>query len=435
MHIAVASSFQRFAGSVAAFLLWSMVAGTAAAQTTYLYSGGNRGSWITASNWTGNTGHNPGVDANANSATDGAITDIASIKSSSTVQSVGINFDSGSGANAANQSLTLGAITFADGTGGAFTIGNNSGNLSGTLTLNGVTLGTLENVVLQNSSASALTLANAVSSGTKNMDVGLGNTTANVIEIDGSGGISITSAVTGVGRNLTKEGAGSGSLVLAGLTANTFSGATTINAGSLSAQTTGSLGSTSGITVNNGGTLILTGSTVTDRINNSAGLTLAGGATFKTSGYKEGVRPGAATGGTAGTAGIGALTLQGTSASLHATVDFAAGANGSVLVFSSLSGGGYLDVLNWTGAVRGDDGTSTNDRLLFATDPGLTEAQLANLTFYNDAGAAYAAGGTIIPYGNEFEIVPAPEPGTVWGGVLMLAALAGYARRRSRLSA
>lgn len=416
----------RLAATVIAVPLWSLACGSAQAQTTYLYGGGNKGSWISAVSWTGNPGHTPGVDANANTTTDGAITDVASIKSSSTIQSVGINFNTGTGdgnstIGAANQSLSLGAVTFVDGDGsGTFTIGNNSTNLSGTLTLNGVTMGVLQNVILQNASASTLTLANAVSSGTKNMDVGLGNAMGNVIEIDGSGSIFISSAVTGLGRNLTKEGSGMGSLILAGLTPNTFSGATIINAGSLSAQTTGSLGSTSGITVNNGGTLLLTGS-VTNRINDTAGLTLAGGGVLKTSGFKEGKGPSAPTGGAAGAVGIGALTLQGSSASLHATIDFAAGANGSALVFSSLAGSGYLDVLNWTGVARGDDGTSTNDRLLFGTDPGLTDAQLANVMFYNDNGAPYAAGGTIIPYGNEYEIVPVPEPATFYGGFLLAA--------------
>ncbi len=430
-----------FAGVVVSGLIWITVLRSSQAQTTYSYAGGNAGTWISAPNWTGGAaGKTPGVDGNANTTTDGTTADIAAFTSSSSIKSVGINFNTGSGngfsANgAANQSLSLGAITLADGdASGTFTIGNSSTTLSGALTLNGVSVGDSQNIVLRNSSASMLTVSNAIPGGNQNMDVALGNATANVVRIDGSGNIYITSAITGAGKNLTKDGAGTGSLILAGLTPNTFSGAAIINAGSLSAQTAGSLGSTSGITVNNGGTLLLTGSGGTDRINNNAGLTLAGGATFNTSGLKEGTRPGAPSNGTPGAVGIGALTLQGASASLHATIDFGASGSGSVLVFNSLSGGGYLDVLNWTGAARGDDGASPNDRLLFATNPGLTDAQLANLTFYNDSGIAYGAGGTIIPYGNEYEIVPAPEPGTVWGGILMLMTVAGCVRHRFGLN-
>ncbi len=116
---------------------------------------------------------------------------------------------------------------------------------------------------------------------------------------------------------------------------------------------TARLGSTSGITVNSGGTLLLSqsgGTASTNRINNSAGITLKGGGTFKSGGLSEGTRP-SGPGSNDGAAGIGALTLQSTSIGSHATIDFATGANGSSLVFSSLVGGSgaFLDVRNWSG--------------------------------------------------------------------------------------
>ncbi len=58
---------------------------------------------------------------------------------------------------------------------------------------------------------------------------------------------------------------------------------------------------------------------------------------------------------------------------------------------------------------------------------------LANIIFYDDNGAAYAPGALVIPYGNQFELLPnEPEPGT-WalllaGGAATLAA--GGCRRR-----
>jgi hypothetical protein len=69
-------------------------------------------------------------------------------------------------------------------------------------------------------------------------------------------------------------------------------------------------------------------------------------------------------------------------------------------------------------------GTGTsNDRLLFATSPGLTNAQLANFAFFNDSHTPFAVGGTIIAYGNEFELVPVPEPSTWIGGALAVGVL------------
>jgi PEP-CTERM motif len=129
---------------------------------------------------------------------------------------------------------------------------------------------------------------------------------------------------------------------------------------------------------------------------------------------------------------MGALTLTSTSAGSHATFDFLTGANGSSLVFSSLASGSgaFVDIKFWTGTIGSDTGATGNDRLLFATDPGLTNAQLANYQFYNDAGTAFAVGGTIIVYGNEFELVPVPEPSTWVGGALALSALGFMQRRR-----
>src|SRR5205807_5274247 len=129
---------------------------------------------------------------------------------------------------------------------------------------------------------------------------------------------------------LVKSGAGT--LVLTGV--NTFSGTTTINAGTLmAANTSGSaLGSTSSITLNSGGTLLLGAS---NQINDSATMTLAGG-TFSTGSYSEG---------TASAVGIGALTL--TASGSH--IDFGTGTVG-VLSFASLStNSNTLIIDNWTG--------------------------------------------------------------------------------------
>jgi hypothetical protein len=130
---------------------------------------------------------------------------------------------------------------------------------------------------------------------------------------------------------------------------------------------------------------------------------------------------------------MGALTLSATSPSSHIVINFAT--PGSALAFSSLVGaaGQYVDILNWTGNLGFDDGNANNDRLLSASDPGLSQTDLANFNFYSDGGSTlFAAGGTEFVYGNMFEIVAVPEPGTWFAAVLTLAAIGFSQRKRLR---
>jgi len=249
--------------------------------------------------------------------------------------------------------------------------------------------------------------------------------------------LTISGASTATNGALTKIGAGT--LILSG--ANAYSGATNINAGTLSLDSAGSttarLTSTSTINVNSGGTLLLansSGTTSTDRIGNSVPVTLNGGGTINTGGLSEGTPP-TNSSSTNGAAGMGALTLQSTSSSSRATIDFLTGANGSTLAFNSVSGlaNVFLDIKNWTGTPFTDNSATGNDRLLFANDPGsFTAAQLANIRFFDDSGAFIGA-AEIIGYGNMFELIAVPEPSTWVAGALALTSLVlGQRRRISR---
>ena len=204
-------------------------------------------------------------------------------------------------------------------------------------------------------------MKNSVIAGTSTLTVN----PANGVSTTFSGVIAGTSGGTQGDLALIKSGLGT--LVLAG--ANTYSGSTTINAGTLTAATSSgsALGSTSSITVNSGGTLLLGAS---NQINNSVTMTLAGG-TFAKGNFAEG---------TTSAAGMGALTL--TASGSH--IDFGTGTVG-VLSFASFTpAADTLSIDNWTGTFN-TVGDASTDRLVFNSD------QAANLNNFWFTGYAPGA--------------------------------------------
>jgi autotransporter-associated beta strand protein len=265
------------------------------------------------------------------------------------------------------------------------------------------------------------------------------NAAGDTLTLVGSGLITtnqnVTMSVPLAGSvGLTK--AGTSTLTLTG--ANTYTNATTINAGTLKIDnnntTTARLANTTGIGISNGGTLLFAQSGVTastNRINDAANITLNGGGTINTAGLSEGTRP-TNSSSTNGAAGLGALTLQITTSVLRATIDFGSGANGRTLALNTFLdiGNQFLDIKNWTGTPIVDNSSTGNDRLLFANSPNLTASQLSNVSFYDDTGALIIMGGQIISYGNMFELVAVPEPSTWVAAALSLLVIAYSQRRR-----
>jgi autotransporter-associated beta strand protein len=226
------------------------IAPLASPPTVYTWSTTTTGfAWLNASHWTGNAGHYPGVDANSNSIADGASNDVAAFSSMAFAASiVGINF-SGSLSNGVSTntgalgSLTLGAINYLSTTNKSISIGDNSGT-AGTLTLTGVTLNNVANTVLANEGSNSLTIAPQIGGGTQDMILALGNPTNNVVQVNRTGGITVTTAIEnagGVAARLTKTG--TGTLTLSH--ANTYSGGTTIRQGAL--VVTNATGSATGL--------------------------------------------------------------------------------------------------------------------------------------------------------------------------------------------
>jgi autotransporter-associated beta strand protein len=223
------------------------------------------------------------------------------------------------------------------------------------------------------------------------------------LTLTGAGQGSITSIIGTTTGSLTKSG--SGTWTLAG--ANTFTGATIVNGGTLTlAPASGSaLNFTSGITVNSGATLLLGAS---NQIKNTAPMTLAGG-TFAKGNFSEG---------SISTAGVGALTL--TAAGSH--LDFGSGTVGA-LTFAGFTPATFsLTVDNWTGTAATVGGVGT-DRLIFNSD------QSANLSSFLFAG--YAPGALEFNLGGGFfEVVPVPETGLYFPGLLALAVILFHHRRQ-----
>jgi len=292
--------------------------------------------------------------------------------------------------------MTINSLRF--NTAGAYTV-----NTSGNLTV--ATGGILETSTVGN---------NAVSINNNNLTSGNGKDLV-VIQNNTAGGMTIGSTITNNGATsigLTKSGAGS----LALTSANTFTGVTTINAGTLNANGTSgnkALGGTTSVIVNGGGTL-LTSTAQQFNAGSPPTMTLAGG-TFNTNGTSQ---------------TLGALTL-----SDNSIIDLSTGTS-DVLRFANSAAATWntnisLTIQNWNGSLSGGG----NDEIFFGTgSSGLTASEIAEVQFLNPGGfAAGTYGATILSTG---EIVPIPEASTWISGLLGVTAV-GYGainRLRSRRS-
>ena len=208
---------------------------------------------------------------------------------------------------------------------------------------------------------------------------------------------AINNIVEGNG-SLTKNGAGT--LLLSG--SNTFTGNTTVNAGTLVLAGQGALGSSPNVVVNNGGSLLVTTNAT---LNPSANLTLGTGTSAAGLAFSGNYN-----------SSVGALTL-----SADSIIDL--GTNNSVfLEIVTLNLAGYnLRFYNWDGnSVWSGNPGAGNDRIY--VNGAINGGTLANISFYSSFGSgflstAYQIDGGL--YANQIIAVPEPE---VWlTGLLLLA--------------
>jgi autotransporter-associated beta strand protein len=390
--------------------------------------------WLIVGNWSGS--QFPGTfstDPTASARTDIARFTTISPGTSSGVTGVGIDFGT-------SQTLNVGAIDFnLSAAGGTIVIGNSSDTNNGVLQLNGAhtaidpdgvgPTAPINNVLISvsNSAVRDLTIRNTFPpNGTRTMGVRLGRTDG-VLYVNAGRTLSILSdvseATAGSGLTLT----GGGTLVLGGN--NTYTGTTTVNAGTLRVS-----GTHAGPVALNAG--VLTGTGTLGNVTVGPSATLA-----------PGNSPGVLS-------LTGNLALQGTYAwqlgdGATPLVDPGpAGTAGAGTFFDMTAVAGDITVagatlaLDLSGLLDGEDPDPGHPfwtqlrrwKIIDSTGGGTTTGNFAAVT-----GGAFAAGtfstevGTGPDAGDVFLVfTPVPESASVVGLILSSGAAFGLLRRRRR---
>ncbi|MEI6753037.1 MAG: T9SS type A sorting domain-containing protein [Paludibacter sp.] len=320
-------------------LLVLLVSGKSWGQTTQTWTGTTNSTWLTSTNWS------TAVPGNKTTTTNN---DIAYFNNT-TQPSVGINMNTQGG------SQYLGALNFGASATTARTVSNSSSTVSGTMYFNGVNLNAVSNTIIWNQSSASHTFTN----GSNTLNLGL-NATDHVIQITGTGGITIASVITGVSKNLEKAGSGTGVLTLSGV--NTYSGTTTVTAGEL-------------------------------RLNPSANLSMSGACTFN--------------GGTLSTTGIAStrtITFGSINIADNSILALLASTNHTVTFTNkgTFTAGKTLTITGWTGSyILGTTGAVTAaGKVFIGSTASLTTGELAQIRFYNGTNyysATQLSTGEIIP--------------------------------------
>jgi autotransporter-associated beta strand protein len=290
-----------------------------------------------------------------------------------------------------NRRIQIGSGILASSTGGATLLNNGSGAL------------TFTNSIF-NSPANTGTGTDGASTA-RTLTLGGSNTGPNTIQ----GVIADNTGTETPVVNLVKQDAGT--WVLSGN--NTYTGSTTINAGTLQAAASGALANTSQVVLNNGGSFLVTAD---NAVNDSAAINLNGGRMALSGNFDE---------------TVGLLTL-----SANSTLDFS-GFAGTLRFggIGSWAAGANLAIWNWSGTTQ--YGTQVNNyanpsNLVFTNNSTLT-SNLANISFYSDSGNSFVGNGFEATgfSGGGSEIIAVPEPGSYATALmLLLACLAVQSIRR-----
>jgi autotransporter-associated beta strand protein len=291
--------------------------------------------------------------------------------------------------------------------------------VGGTLLVDtGGSLGTGSDVFIGSNSSLAVNTSTTVASindwssgNAGTISIGSGST----LTVNGTSSATFSGVIGGSG-SLAK--AGTGTLTLNGT--NTCMGTTTVNGGTLQANATNALGSTSGITVTTGGTLLVSangalGSSTAITMNSTAtGNGTAASLVFNSS-YN-------------GT--VGELVLN-----ANSIFDLGTDPLGVQVHFSSITGlDTYtLSIYNWTGTTLWEGGTGNNLDQIYAGNE-LSDSELAHISFYSglDTSSFRGTGYQIMSGSFLNELGPVPEPAT-WVAMVALVFGGGLCAFRRRI--
>ena len=312
--------------------------------------------------------------------------------------------------------------------GGAVSINSLKFNTTGTLALGA------NNLTFNGINGGLLVTANGGSISGSAGYIGSGAANEFIVTTAGSNSLTINSNIIGNATSGALTKTGTGTLVLS--SANNYTGATFVNQGTLQANNTNAIQSSSLITVNNVGMLSLTANSALNTPSASMGVGTAVAGTTSTPQVSISLTGGtllrngmSVSAGTGTTVGIGTLTLAPPAASITSTLDFGTTGVGTLnfngfldSTSAPLSVLDYARISSLTSA--GTDGT--DDRLIF--NEQLSAAQLADISFNGVAAQEFVLGN------GEYEITPlvaaVPEPSTSLTGALGLCALGWSQRRR-----
>ena len=266
-----------------------------------------------------------------------------------------------------------------------------------------VTLGNATGAILH--VAASETIGTLSGGGSNGGDISIAASQALTVNQTSTG--TFAGVISGSG-GLTKNG--TGTLTLSA--ANTYTGATTVNAGTLQAAATGALANSTVINVNGGSFLV----TAENAVNDNAAINLGGGRMAVSGNFNE---------------TVGLLTL-----SANSIIDLA-GYNGT-LRFSGVGSwavGTNLAIWNWNGINQygtpvGDG--ANNRHVVFADATGL-DSYLDRISFYSGSGTGFSGNGFEQGFsGGGTEIIAVPETETYFYAVALLGGVVvQYLRRRA----
>lgn len=305
---------------------------------------------------------------------------------------------SGGTFNMATNSETIGSLIFSSGTltqgaGSLLTLSSNAT----ALTMTGTTIA--GNIALSGTGGVTTNASATVALISGNMDLGSSIHTFTIANGAATPDLNITGVISGTG-GITKV-TGASTLSFSGTSANTYSGLTTVTAGTLNLNGTADVNAIAGNVLINGGTLLLSAS---EQIIDTATVTLSSG-TFNMNGNAETIGTLIFDGGTLTQGGatlslssnINALTMRNTTISgaisLTGTggVVFDATSNGTATISGTIDLGGFVQTFNIA------NGTAANDMTISGSisDGGVTTIGAGRLQFSGGTANTYTGLTTV----------------------------------------